>query len=429
MRIQLKYGRETLDVSIPLKNVISILKPTNLPAIDETNAIKTALIKPLGCQRLTNLVSKGMKIALLVSDVTRPCPSYKILPYLIDELNKAGVENSDITIFFANGMHRKQTVEEMAKLVGSEILRRIKAVNHDSKDKSNLEYVGKTRRGTEVLINREVLNCDFKIGVANIDIHYFAGYSGGAKSMLPGVSSFETIQQNHSLMLLPGAEPGNIDKNPVREDIEEGARIGGMDYIVNVVLNEDKKIVQAVAGDFITAHRAGVKTIDFMYKVPINRRADIVIASAGGFPKDINLYQAQKALENASYAVKDGGTIILLAECTEGLGDETFKKWLMDASCPDDVITRLKNGFVLGGHKAFAIARLAKRARLLILSDRILQKTINQSLSKKGFMNTVNSIKEALKIAFRTYGNDASIIVMPYAGSTLPLRARQRRST
>ncbi len=354
----------------------------------------------------------------MVSDITRPCPSHKILPHVIDELNGAGVGDVDMTIFFANGMHRKQTAEDMNKLIGPGILGR-KVVNHDSKDKANLEYVGRTRRGTDVSINKRALDCDFKIGIANVDIHYFAGYSGGGKSLLPGVSSFDTIQQNHSMMTLPRAEPGVVEGNPVRDDIEEGARIAGMDYILNVVLNEDKGIVQAVAGDF-KAHRAAVKTNDLMYKVPIDRRADIVIASAGGFPKDINLYKSQKALDNALYAVKDGGTIILLAECPEGLGDETFEEWIMEASCPDDIIERLREGFALGGHKAFAIARLAKRARIVAVSGPGLRRMISEDLGGKGLLESASSIEEALRAALDAHGSDASIILMPYAGSTLP---------
>ncbi|MEM2082495.1 MAG: nickel-dependent lactate racemase [Candidatus Bathyarchaeia archaeon] len=420
MRVRLKYGKGDLEVEIPEGNLLSILKPSELPAKSEAEEIRGALERPIGHGRLRDLVRRGMKVALLVSDITRPCPSHKILPHVIDELNGAGVGDGDITIFFANGMHRKQTTEDMNKLVGPGILGRIRAVNHDSKDKANLEYVGRTRRGTDVSINKQVLDCDFTIGIANVDIHYFAGYSGGGKSLLPGVSSFETIQQNHSMMTLPRAEPGVVDGNPVREDIEEGARIAGMDYMVNVVLNEDKGIVQAVAGDFVEAHRAAVKTNDLMYKVPIGRRADIVIASAGGFPKDINLYQAQKALDNALYAVKDGGTIILLAECPEGLGDETFEEWMMEASCPDDIIERLKGGFALGGHKAFAIARLAKRARIVAVSGPGLQRIISEALEGKGLMESANTVDDALRAALKAHGSDASIIIMPYAGSTLP---------
>jgi nickel-dependent lactate racemase len=420
MRVRLKYGKGALEVEIPEGNLISTLKPNDLPADREVEEVRGALENPLGHKRLRDLVGRGMKVALLVSDITRPCPSHKVLPHVIDELRMAGIEDGDMTIFFANGMHRAQTIEDMNKLVGPAILGRIRAVNHDSKDEANLEYVGRTRRGTEVSVNKEVLDHDFIIGIANIDIHYFAGYSGGAKSLLPGVSSFETIRQNHSMMTLHRAEPGVVDGNPVREDIEEGARMAGMDYIVNVVLNEGKGIVQAVAGDFVEAHRAAIRTNDLMYKVPIERRADIVIASAGGFPKDINLYQAQKALDNASYAVRDGGTIILLAECPEGLGDEVFEEWMMEASCPDDIIERLKAGFALGGHKAFAIARLAKRARILVVSGPELRGVLEEDLSGKGLMEPAETVDEALKRALDSHGRDASIILMPYAGSTLP---------
>jgi nickel-dependent lactate racemase len=252
------------------------------------------------------------------------------------------------------------------------------------------------------------------IGIANIDIHYFAGYSGGAKSLLPGVAAFKSIQQNHSLMLLYGSEPGIANGNPVREDLEEASKKTNFKFIVNVILNDKKEIVKVVAGDCIKAHRFAIAVNDVMYKRPIKEKADIVVATAGGLPKDINFYQAQKGLDNAAYAVNEGGTIIFLAECIEGMGDKTFNQWLSEASCPDEVIERLQRRFILGGHKAYAIAKLVKKAEIIIVSK------LSRDLVEKSFMKPAKSIEEALNEAFATHGNNSSVILMPYAGSTLP---------
>jgi len=415
MKLEWKYGRSTVKFEVPDSNIMSVLIPKELPPVpNESEAITEAIRSPVGTDPLSKMVGNGSKVALLVSDVTRPCPSRKVLAPLLTGLLRSGVRKENITIYFATGMHRGHTPEERRALVGQEIADKFRLVDHDSKDTDNLVSMGQTKRGTKVFINRAVMDCDVKIGVANLDIHYFAGYSGGAKSLMPGVAGFDTICQNHSMMLLPGAEPGRADGNPVREDMEEVAGMAGLDFIVNVVLNDRREIVKMVAGDYVKAHREGVPPNDYMYKVPLPEKADIVIASAGGYPKDINLYQAQKALDNAAFAVKDGGTILLLANCGEGLGDKAFETWLMEADSPDDVIRKLRENFVLGGHKAFAIARLAKRAEIVLVS--ILPETV----AKKAFMSLAKSIEEALKKAFGRQGSESRIVLMPYAGSTLP---------
>ncbi|MFQ5711594.1 MAG: nickel-dependent lactate racemase [Candidatus Geothermarchaeales archaeon] len=417
MNFQLKYGKGRVELQVPDKNVLFTLKPRTLPGVkNEAEAITHALREPIGAEPLRDLVDVGAEVALLVSDITRPCPSHKILPPLITELNRAGVSDDHITVFFATGMHRKHTRWEIERLVGSEMFERLRVVDHDSRDERIHRYLGKTRRGTEVSVNEQVLDKDFLIGVANIDVHYFAGYSGGAKSLMPGVSSFETIQQNHSLMLHPGSKPGKAQGNPVREDLEEASRLANLDFIVNVVLNEERDIVKVVAGHPIEAHRAGIPPNDYMYKAPIGERADIVIAAAGGFPKDINLYQAQKGLDNAGYAVKEGGTIILLAECGEGLGDKTFEDWLSEATSPGDIIERLRDEFVLGGHKAYAIARLVENVGIILVSN------LPDDLVKKSFMSPAKTVEDALKKAFNAQGRNATVTVMPFAGSTLPFQ-------
>jgi nickel-dependent lactate racemase len=417
MKFALHYGDSFLEANIPEKNISAILKPRGLsPVENEEEAIKKAVREPIGGIPLKNMVSVGTRVGLLVSDVTRPCPSYKILPALIADLRQYGVLNDNITIFFANGMHRLLNPAEKTRLVGEKVAAEIRMLDHDSRDSGSHCHLGKTSRNTEIFLDKQVQKNDLIIGVANIDIHYFAGYSGGGKSLLPGVCSFETIAHNHSLMLLPNASPGVADGNPVREDLEEACCICNLGFIVNAVLDESKQIVKVVAGDFVKAHRAGAALYDYMYKAAIDEEADIVVATAGGFPKDINLYQAQKALDNARFAVKKGGTIILLAECCEGLGDKTFEQWFMEAATPEGIIERMNKGFVLGGHKAYAVAKTAADVNIILVSD------LPGKIVKKTFMMPARTLKQALDRAFKGQGKDARVIVMPFAGSTFPVK-------
>lgn len=410
----MNYGNCFISFKIPDNN-ISILKPKELsPLINVNNSIIKSLRKPVEAKPLKDLITEKTRVALLVSDITRPCPSKKILPPLILELKKFGVSLNNITVFFATGTHREHMPEEKEKIIGTEVLKRIKTVDHNSQDKKKHCYLGRTRRGTEVFVNKQVINNDLIIGIANTDIHYFAGYSGGAKSLFPGIAAFESIQQNHALMLLPNSEPGKAEGNPVREDLEEAAQMTNFNFIVNVVLDDKKNIVEVVSGQYVKAHRLASKINDLMYKTPIGKKADIVIASAGGFPKDINLYQAQKGLDNARIAVKEGGTIIYIAECIDGIGNETLIKWLQEASHPDDVIERLRMRFVLGGHKAFAIAKVAKTAEIYLISS------LAEKFIKMSFMKPTKKVEDALDQAFATHGKDASVALMSHAGSTLP---------
>ena len=271
-------------------------------------------------------------------------------------------------------------------------------------------HMGVTRHGTSADIDR-------RICVGNIEFHYFAGYSGGVKAIMPGVSTRKAIQVNHSMMVEEAAHAGRLEGNPLREDIEEAGRICGVDYIVNVVLNEHKQILYAVAGDPVAAHRDGCRFLDTLYKKPIAKRADIVIVSQGGAPKDLNLYQTQKALDNARHAVKDGGTVILVGSCREGLGEHTFERWIHEATCPEDLIRRVHEHFELGGHKAAAIAMVEARAEVCLVSE------MDPDLARKCFLTPFTSVQQAFDYAIGKQGADASVILMPYGGSTLPIAA------
>jgi len=411
----LKYGSGHVLVELPERNLLGIIEPKRADGVrDIKMEIERALTNPINSERISKLVGRGDKILVLVSDITRPVPNSVILPPLIEEIKNAGVDLSDVRILIASGAHRKLTNEEKRVLIGEDLLRKITVMDHDCKNSENLLYFGKTTHGTELRLNSLVDLSDFIIGTGCVDIHWFAGYTGGSKIILPGVAAYESIQQNHAMMLLPEARTGCLQGNPVREDIDEAGEIADLDFILNVVLNDRKEIVKAYAGDRVEAHRHAAKLFDTFYKASVSRKADIVIASAGGFPKDINLYQAQKALDNASYAVRDGGILILVAECREGYGEKTFEQWMID-STPEEIVEKIKAKFILGGHKAYGFAKLLKRLRRVILVSSIDEKLINKKL-----LTPAKSVQDALNLAFEELGHDSSVLIMPYAGSTFP---------
>ncbi len=412
MKIELGFGSGVQAVEIPDKNLAGVLTPNPVDyALTGADEVARALAEPIGTPRLKEIVKPGEKIAIVTSDITRPMPTYTVMPLLLDELYAAGVKKEDITLVFALGSHRPHTEEERRHLAGDRAFEEIKCVDGD---RSDVVRVGVTSRGTPVDIVRTVAEADRRILLGNIEFHYFAGYSGGAKAIMPGVSTPEAIQSNHSRMVEEAAHAGRIAGNPVREDIEEAAAMVGADFILNVVLDEHKRIVKAVAGDMTLAHREGCRFLDQLYVKKIPERADIVLVSQGGAPKDLNLYQTQKALDNAKHAVKKGGIVILVGSCREGLGNARFEEWMTKSASPEAMITRIRSDFQLGGHKAAAIAMVLQNAEIYLVSE------MEPEFVRSMFFTPYQSAQTALDDAFKKLGADASVIVMPYGGSTLP---------
>ena len=412
MKLEFGFGTGTQVVEVPDKNLMGVLMSNDVPRglMNEEEVVR-ALENPIGTPRLREIVKPGEKIAIVTSDITRPCPSYRILPALLDELYAAGCRAEDVTLVFALGSHRGHTPEEMKKLAGERAYSEIRCVDSDRAD---CVHMGTTDAGTPVDITRAVAEADRRICLGNIEYHYFAGYSGGAKAIMPGVSTREAIQCNHRMMVKEEAHAGNLEGNPLRMDIEQAAAICGVDFIVNVVLDEHKQIVKAVAGDLVKAHREGCRFLDRMYLKELDSRADIVLVSQGGAPKDLNLYQTQKALDNAKHAVKNGGAIILIGSCREGLGEKVFEEWMLNAPTAESMIERIGRDFQLGGHKAAAIAMVLQNAEIYLVSD------LEDDFVKKIFLKPAHSAQEALDAAFARLGPDATVLAMPYGGSTLP---------
>lgn len=413
MKIKLGYGTGSISAEVPDKNILKILEPAAASERKDSteNLLRSALENPIGSSRLRDAVHPGEKIAIITSDITRPMPTWRVLPLILEELEAAGTDMNDVTLIFALGSHRHHTDEEMRRLAGDAF----DAIRCEDSNPDDCVHMGTTKRGTPVDITRTVAEADRRICLGNIEYHYFAGYSGGVKALMPGASTPAAIQANHSMMTLESACAGKLDGNPLREDLEEAAEICPIDFILNVVLDEHKRIVHAVAGDVVMAHREGCKFLDSMYKVRIPRRADIVIVSQGGSPKDLNLYQTQKALDNSKHAVKDGGTIILAGSCREGLGQKTFEEWMKSAEKPTDLINRVNEDFKLGGHKAAAIAMVLERTKIKLVSD------MKPDFVRSIFLEPYCDLQRAVDDALAHHGPDADIIVMPYGGSTLPV--------
>ncbi|MBQ3074570.1 MAG: nickel-dependent lactate racemase [Clostridia bacterium] len=413
MKLEFGYGTGTQEVVLDEKNLMDVLVSNDVPhERRDEDAVRFALEHPIGKERLCTYDLAGKRIAIVTSDISRPLPSYRILPSLLDELIRGGAKEENITVVLALGSHRKHTEEEKIALCGKETYNRVRCIDSTPED---CVHLGTTKSGTPVDISRVVAEADFRICLGNIEFHYFAGYSGGAKAIMPGVSTPEAIQANHRMMVSPDAHAGKLEGNPIREDIEEAGAICGIDYIVNAVLDEHKNIVYAVAGDVTEAHRDGCRYLDKMYRKNLKERADVVLVSQGGAPKDANLYQTQKALDNAKHAVKKGGTIILIGACPEGMGSKKFESWLTSAPTAHSMVERIHKEFELGGHKAAAIGMVLEDAEIYFVSE------MDPDFVRSIFLTPFSTAQEAFDCAMKKYGDNATVLAMPYGGATLPM--------
>lgn len=406
----ISFDKQKIEFNVPENRLLAELLPNKVElGLVGVEEVERALNNPIGSDRVENLVKVGDKVCIITSDITRPMPSKICLPPLLERLNKAGIPDKDILIVFGLGSHRNHTKDEIIYLVGQEVYDRIECIDSNP---DCCKRIGVTSSGTHVDIFDRVVDSDFIICMGNIEYHYFAGYSGGAKAIMPGVSTREAIRQNHKMMVDKEAYAGNLE-SPVRRDIEESAKLLGIDFILNVVLDEHKNIIKAVAGDSVLAHREGCAFLDKLYSVRISEKADIVVVSPGGYPKDQNMYQAQKALDNAKHAIKDGGIIIWIASCKDGLGSKIFEEW-MTQKTPMEMIEDIKKDFKLGGHKAAAISLVLEKCRIFLVSD------LNKKLVKDIHLEPYGSLEEAFCDATKILGDKSSVYVMPYGGSTLP---------
>ena len=366
MKLNIPYGDGEITLRIPDENILHVVQDAaGGSRRDEKDIILDALSHPINSPGLAELARGKKSAVLLVSDYTRPCPSYKFLPYLIDSLEEAGV--NDLKVIFGLGIHRKHTDAEKRKLVGDEVCRRVSRII--DLDDQRCRLIGTTTAGTPVEVFEEALSAELLIATGNLEYHYFAGYSGGAKAVLPGICSRRSLQANHRMMLDDRAVAGNFKDNPVRMDIEEAGAMAKIDFLFNVITDDDKRIVTAFSGRNNDAFLHGFGVYDRIHKREIDRKVDMVITSPGGHPKDVNLYQAQKALDNVKNIVKEGGEIILVASCPEKCGEKTFEDWMVDARDYQKLYARIRENFIVGGHKAVAISKMLTKVRISLYSS------------------------------------------------------------
>lgn len=420
-KISIPYGNEIIQLEIPDDNFLMNVVPKDIPGMtDPSIELKRCLQNPIKTPPLRDLARGKKSVAIVVDDATRPLPSYLLLPTVLSELHNAGVRREDITIIFATGLHRPTTEDEAKRLLGENIAKEYRWLSHNA-DAPDLVQYGKTKRGTPIYVNRSYAEADLKILIGDVMLHYYAGFGGGGKSILPGIAGRESIIKNHSMLFHPNAKPGMCEGNPVCEDIQEAAKIVGADFVINVVLNTRKEIVKIFAGKLEDVFREGIELVRRMYVVDVPQKADITIVSPGGHPFDINLYQAHKGLFFAEQATKEHGSIIFLAACPEGAGNKLFEdsmhmtKGLAPEEALRILMDELCKSFSVGIHKAYYLIRATSEYNIFIKT-----KMDPREISEVYRMTPIDDPQETLDKLLQK-NPDAKVLVLPYGNETLPM--------
>jgi len=414
------YGHGTKSFSLDESRVIKEVEmPQVAPLTDIKQAVLDAIYHPIGMAPIDEVIKPGDTVTFICNDPTRVANSFDFMPVLVDEMNKLGVPDANMQIVFSLGTHRLMTHEEMVAGVGAEVAGRLRMFNSDCNVPEDFEYFGTTSRFTPVLINKHICHSDHVFLTGTIVHHYFSGYGGGRKAVLPGCAAMETVRHNHSFMMDPHAGLGQTTGNPVYEDQMEGVALwakGRSVILFNAILDAEHRFLRMFAGDYVQAHLEACKFVDEVYGVPIPAQADVTIASCGGYPKDINVYQMQKTMDNAVLATRPGGVVILLAECEEGSGSKVLEDTCRELKTADAIEAKLRECFVIGANKAYAITRLTKKAHFILVTS------LDRQLAKDMlFDGAVDTVSEALQLAKPYVGNAPSYILMPTGSLTVPL--------
>jgi len=418
-RFELKYGRQIQAAAIPDGSLLDV--PGCAATADAESLIRSALAHPIGSPRLDQIVRPGETVAIVTSDITRYTGSEHYLPLLVAELEGAGIDREAITVLIGLGIHRKQTPEEHAKILGP-LAGKIRIVDHDCDDPGQLVDLGATPDGLPVQINRTVMEADRVIVTGTIGIHYFAGFGGGRKGLVPGVASRRTCMATHFMVFNPPevggkhplAAPAVIEGNPVHAAILAAARKIEPDFLVNTVLTADKQVASVFCGDLEEAHLAGCAFARKLYTASLDEPADLAVISCGGWPKDINFIQAHKALDYGVKALRDGGTAILLAECPDGFGNPTFFDWFRHRDL-DEFEAALRAGYEINGQTAHSTLSKARRFRVILVSGFSRQQTETMGMEK------AESLDAALRMAYEKLPEKPCTVVIPDGGMLLPV--------
>ena len=420
--VKMKLGNGYVDVSVPEENFLGMIaKEVPSTGMTEEQVILDALAHPIGAPRLKEIVKPGNTICIVISDVTRAWQRMSVyLPFIVKELNEAGIQDKDIRFLSALGYHRKHTPEKHAKLLSPEMLDRFEIIDHDCEDKSNLVHVGTTSRGTPVIINKIAADSDHLVVTGCCTYHPWVGWGGGKKSILPGISSIESIQKNHLMTMdehgeqRPEVASGNIKNNPIHLDMLEVAAIVKPSFMFNVIMGYDGKIARAVCGDCLKAHDVGRDIVDDLYEVPITELADITISSQGGYPKDIDVCQTGKGIYHTQAATKPGGWIIILSDCAEGVGPPDANTIFLELDNNADRHREVCRLFSVPKYVSYYMCTAAAKWNIIIVGN------VDGALLAKTSIRTAKTVDEALDIAFNKGGREQKIYLMPQGSSALP---------
>jgi len=425
MHFDLKFGSGTIPLDLEDRRILKVVMPgERAPLADASSAVRKVLASPEGSLPLLDMLksAKPQRLVIVVNDITRPTPYSVFMPPLVEVIEKAGIPDAHVTLVTATGIHDPHTREQDIQVYGEALCKRFAVVSHDATDKDKLVYKGKLPSGYDFWLNALVDEADFLITVGVVMPHYFAGFSGGRKSILPGVAGRETVQKNHARMVELMEHLPPIRENPVSLEMIHAARIAGVDFIVNVVVDDAGRLVEVVAGDLEKAWYKAVEVSESMYLTPIPRKAKVAIATASGYPRDINLYQSQKALDHADKATVDGGTVIIVAECRDGYGEKVFETFMNSGYTAQGIMEEVKAHFVMGGHKAYGFAKVAADKKVIFVTS--LSGQVVSSL----FARKAATMEEAVRMALEDQGSDADFIVFPEGSVTVPYVEGQDRA-
>jgi len=416
MTITVPYGKGTVSAEVSDDIRLLTVDPelTKLEG-GYDDQVEAALDDPIGTARLEKLVSPEQRVLIVVNDHTRPGPNREIVRGVLGRLRRAGVPDRNIRFICATGSHRAPTDIEMRSIVGNEVVDNYEIIVHNCRDREHLFRLGEVD-GLDVWLNTALLEADFIITTGLIAPHHTAGFSGGRKSILPGITGLETLQVHHSLPMRPFAPSmGVIEGNAFHDVALKAARMAGVKFIINAVQDMKKQNICFVAGDLAQAHAEGCRICREMNTVEIPALADVVVCSPGGFPRDSDLYQAQKGLAAAEMIVRPGGTMILCANGELGVGEGLFVEWMKEGKSPQEIIDRYRaEGFNVGNNKAFLYARALLRAKVMIVSDKL-----DPSELQEMFLDWAPDLQTAVDRVLPEY-TDPLVMVLPRAANMIP---------
>jgi nickel-dependent lactate racemase len=414
------YNEKPVTFILPKDwNLLAMAEPTSVPAArNVAAAVKQAINNPIGMPKLDTLFPlTNRKVAIMVDDTTRPTPQSQLIPPLMEVLAALGVKDEDVDIVMARGTHTPPDAEGLRKKIGDDAIKRFRFTMHDPDDQTKLTYTGTTSRGNKCYLNSVVAAAGLRIAIGLCNPHYFAGYGGGPKIILPGASGRSTIAYNHHLISDPRTVLDITKGNPVWEDMLETARLAKLNMKIDVVLNQDQEIYKVYAGEVEAAQAAAIAGLKEIYGVPVPKMSDVTITS--GYPLESNLIQSGKAILNADVVTKKGGVIIMMSSCPEGCGPK-FYETLAERPAPEDVIEWVGSGKAspTGGPMAARIRELLKTKQLIIVTEGVTPKQLDDME-----MTYAASVQEAVKMAEVRHPK-ADVTILPVGGSTLPILPR-----